>query len=169
MEFLQKLLDNPKKAVWGILGFIALFLSYLFFAPDAEAAEFEAGPTYTGEFNGGFGVVFSERFAGKYDVGISLISAQQWENVDIGNNGNVWAAYVAKRPDNWWVFLPNEFSLGPSAWIKTQSPINGCILGYHLGLKYRIGDASIGIRHWSNAGSCRPNRGQDLLTVGWRF
>jgi hypothetical protein len=171
MEFLQKLLNNPKKTVLMILAFVALFLSYLFFgADDAQAVEFEAGPTYTGEFNGGFGVMFSERFAGKYDVGITLISEQDWEAVHATNNGNFWAAYVAKRPDRFWKFLPSEFSLGPSAWIKTQSPINGCILGYHLGLKYRFGDhVSVGVRHWSNAGSCKPNRGQDLLTVGWTF
>lgn len=169
MEFLQKLLNNPKKAVYLILAFVALFLSYLFFAPEAEGAEFEVGPTYTGEFNGGFGIIFSERFADKYDVGITLISEQSWEQVNIGNNGNVWAAYVAKRPESFWKVLPSEFALGPSVWIKNQSPINGCTLGYMLNLKWRIKNFSVGVRHWSNAGSCRPNRGQDLLTFGYRF
>ena len=169
MDFFTKLFDNPKKAVYLILGFLALFFSYLFFAPEADGAELELGPTYTGEFNGGFGLVFSERFADKYDIGVSLISEQSWEAVNIGNNGNVWAAYVAKKPENWWGILPSEFAVGPNVWIKNQSPINGCNLGYMLNMKWRIHNFSVGVRHWSNAGACSPNRGQDLLTFGYSF
>jgi len=161
--------NNPKKTVYILLAFAALLLSYLYFMPEAEAVEVEIGPTFTGEFNGGFGVTFSERFAGKYDLGLSLISDQSWEAVQVGNNGNFWAAYVVQRPEKFWKVLPSELALGANYWIKTQSPINGCHVGYILGLKYRFDDFSVGWRHWSNAGSCRPNRGQDLLTFGWRF
>lgn len=162
----MKLFNNPKPVVVVIILIILLFSAY-----KANATEMEIAATYTGEFNGGVALSISERlFDNKMDIGVSLISEQEWENVSIGNNGNVWAAFIATKPDNWWMVLPTEVSIGPSAWIKTQSPINGCILGYMLGLKWRLGDhSSVGIRHWSNAGTCKPNRGQDLLTFGWRF
>lgn len=159
----MRLFNNPKPAVFLIVLFLLLFFAY-----QAWAAEVEVGPTYTGGFNGGVGLTFSERFSA-IDVGVSLISDQQWDGVSVSNNGNVWAAYVARRPATWWPILPSELSLGPSVWIKTQDPIAGCVLGYMLSLKYRIGQGSIGVRHWSNAGTCKPNRGQDLLTFGWAF
>ena len=166
---MPKIFDNPKKTVYMVAAFVALFLSYLYFSSNADAAEVEVGPTYTDTFNGGFGITFSERFSGKYDVGLSLISDQTWKNVSVSNNGNFWAAYVVQRPDKWWYVLPSELTLGGNYWIKPQAPIAGCHLGYILGLKYRFDDFSVGWRHWSNAGSCKPNRGQDILTFGYRF
>jgi hypothetical protein len=162
---IPKLFNNPGKAIVAILLVITLFVAY-----KAKATEIELGPTYTGEFNGGAALTLSERFADKIDVGVAIISAQSWERVNIGNNGNFWFAYVAERPDTWWKPLPSEVHIGGAYWFKTQSPINGCKESYLLGLKWRFGDhASVGIRHWSNAGICSPNRGQDLLTFGWRF
>lgn len=165
---MPKLFDNPKKVVYLLLAFVSLFLAYLFFADDAEAAEFEVGATYTSEFNGGAAIVLSERF-GKFDVGLTLISDQSWEQVHIGNNGNVWAQYVAVKPDKFWNWLPEEIAIGPSIWYKHESPIADCHPGYTLSLKKRFGDFSVAIRHWSNAGICDVNRGQDALTFGWRF
>lgn len=167
-----KLFNNPPKVVLLVLAFLLLFLAYLKWGPSADAAEFEAGPTFTSEFNGGLGIILKERFLDKYDVGVTLLSEQTWDDGSkyVGNNGNVWAAYVAKRPMDWWIIFPDEMAIGPSVWIKKQSPINGCEMGYMLNLKYRVGDNfSIGVRHWSNAGICKPNRGQDLLTIGYKF
>lgn len=166
---MPKIFNNPKKTVYMIVGFIAIFVSYLYFTSDTDAAEMEIGPTFTDEFNGGFALTFSERFSDKYELGLSVISDQNWDNIQVGNNGNFWAAYVVTRPDNFWKILPSEFLLGANYWIKTESPITGCHVGYILGTKYRFNDFSVGWRHWSNAGSCKPNRGQDLLTFGWRF
>ena len=161
----MKLFNNPSKAVIAIVAIILLFFSY-----KAFATEVELGATFTGEFNGGSGLVLMERVLDdKIDLGVALISEQEWEDVQVGNNGNVFAAYVAQKPDTWWRGLPSEVSIGATHWIKTQSPINGCKQGFMLGLKWRINDWSIGVRHWSNAGICKPNRGQDLLTFGYRF
>jgi len=162
----MKIFNNPKKAVIGILLVISLFVGY-----KCSATELEVGPTYTSGFNGGVGLTLSERvFNDKLDVGVALIGPQSWEQVDIGNNGNFWFAYVAEKPDAWIVGLPDEVHIGGGYWFKTQSPINGCRQTFLLGLKWRLTEhASVGIRHWSNAGICEINRGQDLLTFGWRF
>ena len=169
-NFMQKLFSNIRRKFYLVLGFVPLVVVVSTFSPETHAAEFEIGPTYTSRFNGGFGITFSERFAGKYDLGLSLISEQKWEAVHVSNNGNFWAAYVMHKPSRPWRVLPSEFSLGANHWFKNQSPINGCKVGYVLAFKYRFGnDFSIGWRHWSNGDSCVPNRGQDLMTFGWKF
>ena len=167
----MKLFDNPKKAVYIILAFVLLFLVYLEWGPTADGAEFEIGAAHTGEFNGAVAIVFSERFKDVFDVGITLIGEQQWEQVDppIGNNGNVWAQYVAKRPDNWWRILPSELGVGAAYWIKTDRLIIGCHVGYWLSIKWRVKKWSLAWRHGSNAGICDSNRGQDLVLIGRRF
>lgn len=166
----MKLFNNPRKAVFFIFTFLFLFLAYLFFGSESDAAEVEVGPTYTSEFNGGYAVVFSERFANKFDVGLSIISEQEWDDVHIGNNGNFWIQYVALKPDRFWMWVPDEVSLGGAYWFKHEDPISSCDTGYWLGMKKRFGDRfSVGYRHGSNAGICKVNSGQDLLLFGWRF
>ena len=101
----------------------------------------------------------------------ALISEQDYdkENLRLDNNGNVFAAFVASKPDRWWKILPSEVHLGPAYWIHTSRFI-GANMGFTLALKWHIGEhATVNIRHWSNAGTTKPNRGQDLLTFGWRF
>lgn len=163
---MMKLFNNPPKAIIAIVAVLALFFAY----KGCEATELELGPTFTGEFNGGYGLVLTERFLdNKLDFGVALIGEQEWEDVRVENNGNVFVSFVATKPEHWWNVLPTEVHAGATHWIKAQAPINGCKQGYLLGLKWRINDWSIGVRHWSNAGTCKPNRGQDLLTFGYRF
>lgn len=167
MEFLQRIFDNPKPAIIGILIVLALFGAYA-----ALATEVEIGPTYAGKFNNGAGLVLTERVAnGKIDLGLALISEQDFdkENLKLGNNGNVFAAFCQTKPESWIVIFPADVCIGGAYWISTNRFI-GDELGFHLALKWRLGEhASVNIRHWSNAGTSKPNRGQDLLTFGWRF
>ena len=158
--------DNPKTIVFVLLGIILLFSAY-----KAYATEIEVGPAYTGEFNGGIGLTLSERILdGKIDIGIALIGEQEWNDKVTSNNGNVFAVFVASKPETWWKIAPSEISIGAAYWVNTDDRLIGSELGYMLGIKYRFGEHfSIGIRHWSNAGIKRPNRGQDLLAFGWRF
>ncbi len=164
---MNKLFDNPKGAVIGIVIVLLLFFAY-----KAKATEAEIGPTYSGEFNGGAGLIVTERiFDNKIDFGIALISEQDFdkENLRLDNNGTVFAAFVATKPDKWWKGFPTEVHLGPAYWIHTSRFI-GDELGFMLALKWHIGKhQTINIRHWSNAGTTKPNHGQDLLTWGWRF
>ena len=45
-----------------------------------------------------------------------------------------------------------------------------CQFGFHLLARYRVTERiSVQWRHSSSAGSCLPNAGRDLVTVGWRF
>jgi len=163
----MKVFNNPKKAVVMILIVIGLFIAY-----KAKATEIEGGATYASGFNDGYALSLIERVGGdKFDLGVTLVGEQTYEreNTIVENNGSIWFGYVAKKPERWWAVLPTEVTIGAAHWIETNRFI-GCQQGYMLALKWRfLEDASIGIRHWSNAGVCKPNRGQDLLTIGWRF
>lgn len=159
----MKLFDNPKWVVAGILLVILLFVAY-----QAKATEMELGATYAGEFNDGYALSLVERFGSKFDVGVTLIGEQNYKDGVVENNGSVWFGYVAERPKSWVKGLPSEVTIGAAHWVETNRFI-GCQQGYMLGLKWLFGSLSVGVRHWSNAGICKPNRGQDVLTFGWRF
>lgn len=163
---MKNLFDNPKPVVYAIVGIILLFSAY-----KCQATEIEFGPTYTGEFNGGAALTISERFLdGKMDFGITLVGEQEDNGLTIPNNGNVWVAFVAEKPAGWWAIAPSEVHIGAAYWIEEQKYLIGSRQTYLLGLKWRFKDHySIGIRHWSNAGTTDLNQGQDVLTFGYRF
>lgn len=157
------LLDNPKTATLIVLTVISLFFLFISFSADASETRLELGPTYTSEFNGGAGLIYTERFKGKWDIGIALIGEQDWKGQTTGNNGNVFGQRIVK-------YRKIELGLGAAYWITTDDRIIGCNLGFTMMTRWNITDRlSATIRHWSNAGTCKPNRGQDLLTIGWRF
>lgn len=164
---MNKLFNNPRAAVVLIIALIVLFFAY-----KANATEAELGATYASKFNSGAGLVLTERlWENRLDIGLALIGEQDYdkENLVVGNNGNFFVAFVASKPASWWIVLPAEAHIGMAYWIETNRFI-GDELGYMLALKWHAGDhLSFGIRHWSNAGTVKPNRGQDLLTLGWRF
>lgn len=162
---MNKLFNNPKGAVIAIVVLILLFVAY---KANAET-EVELGATYSGEFNDGYALSLVERFSGRFDLGVTLVGEQNYKGHVVENNGAVWFAYIAKRPDSWVKVLPSEVTIGAAHWVETNRFI-GCQQGYTLGLKWRFGSsASVGVRHFSNAGICKPNRGQDILTFGWSF
>lgn len=161
---MKKLLNNPKPVVIAIVVIIVLFGSY-----KAFATEMELGATFASEFNGGYSLSIRERFIDKIDVGVTLVSEQDYKGTTLSNNGVIWAAFVAKKPETWWKVLPSEVAIGATHWIET-SPFIGCQQGYMLNLRWRLpGNWVAGVWHGSNAGVCKPNHGQDLLTLGWDF
>jgi hypothetical protein len=160
----MKLFNNPKKTVIFVVSLLVLAFAYR--GCHAGEAHVELGPTFTGEFNGGIGLMYTERF-GRFDLGIMLIGEQKFEGKTVPNNGGVNLNFVMHRPDHFWPFLPDEIHVGPSAWIDPDDDLVTGHLGYNLGVRWNIGKRfHIGIRHWSNAGTKGRNRGQDLLVFG---
>lgn len=155
--------NNKPGAVVLILLFVAAYL----WSRNAEAEEltgaFELGATITSaEFNGGYGLVYTERVADVWDIGLQLMSDQQFEDKDIGNNGGFMVQRIVER-GKW------EMGLGGSYWIETSNVI-GCHTAFAMNIKYKFSrNWHASWRHWSNAGICEHNKGQDLLTIGWRF
>ena len=57
------------------------------------------------------------------------------------------------------------------AWIRNTDIYNCAGPSFALSLGYRFKSLPItaSALHFSNAGSCRPNKGRDMVTVAWRF
>jgi len=151
---MKNLLDNPKPVVFAIVLFLVAFFSIR----SCEASQVELGPSLLN----GYGLVYTES-VGKFDVGVMLISDQEWDNgVTAGNNGGVLVQRMVK-------YKRFGMGLGAAGWVSTSKVI-GAHLGFHLSLHYELSDRfNINVRHWSNAGTSDQNRGQDLITVGWKF
>jgi hypothetical protein len=165
MKFLQKLFNNANHIVVVIVLFVVLFLAY----KTADAQEVDVGGTFLSEFNGGFGIAYSHRVTPSIDIGLALISEQSFYDTTLENNANFNVRFIRERPEDWWAVLPDELSLGGAYWIHTSRVI-GCNVGFDLGLRWRLGDHwGFGWRHWSNAGTCKPNHGQDLAFISYRF
>ena len=152
---MKKLFNNPKPVVYAI----AVFLVAFFSMRTCEAGSVEAGPTLLN----GYGLVYTERLYGKWDVGIMLISEQQWDDVPmVRNNGGAFVQRIVSRGNF-------ELGIGVARWINTSRVI-GCEFGFALSAGYDFGRHwTVHARHWSNGGTCSPNRGQDLFTIGYRF
>jgi hypothetical protein len=150
-----------------VLVTIFVLLALFGLSRESDAAELQMGPTYlSGETSSGAFVLLREDY-GKYSFGIGLTSPQKCrcrtETVDIDTN-----AYIqAER--NIRVYERFSVSIGASYWNRT-SRVNGSHFAFPLTLRFDINDRlSIGVRHWSNAGSARPNLGQDAIYIGWRL
>jgi hypothetical protein len=57
------------------------------------------------------------------------------------------------------------------AYVQNDDIYNSCHANFTLSLGYRFRGlpVTVGVRHFSNGGTCSPNVGRDLLLVGWRF
>lgn len=62
-----------------------------------------------------------------------------------------------------------ELGLG-LGFVNHTSDLNGSNLNFSLLVRVRLTDRWwINVRHWSNAGTKRPNTGLDIATIGYRF
>ena len=157
---MKALFDNPKPVVFGILIFLVAFFSIR----SCYGSGVELGPTLLS----GYGMVYSESIGEqqKWDVGVMLISEQSWDGNVAGNNGGIFIERLVR-------YKRFSMGLGAAGWIGTSRLI-GTQLTYHMSLRFLLpGDRfTLNYRHWSNAGTTPdegPNRGQDLVTVGWIF
>ena len=74
--------NNPKPVIVAIVALLVLFVSY-----KSCAGEMEIGATFTGEFNGGVGLLYSARaLDDRVDFGIHIIGEQSWDGNTVANN-----------------------------------------------------------------------------------
>lgn len=154
--------NNPKLVIITLVIFLGLF--FFLRSGEAHAGAAEIGLTYTGEFNSGVALVYTERLAGKWDIGTKLISKQNYNGSTIENNGGIFGQRIVSTKNKRF-----ELGLGFSYWIKTSDLI-GCHAAWDMSVRWNITDRiPLTVRHNSNAGICENNRGQDMLTIGWSF
>lgn len=159
---MKKLFNNKPNVVVAIVIFVLLF-GWLVVSEAKAEGTFELGPTWLSGFdNNGYGFVYTERVAEKWDLGLHLISEQDFYNTVIPNNGGFFVQRVVCKGN----FC---MGLGATRWINTSRLI-GSEFTFGLMVGYQFNDQwGVRIRHWSNAGTKKPNRGQDLLTLTYTF
>lgn len=156
--------NNPVKAVVGIVLFLIAFLAFR--ACEGAESTAQIGTAIASSEISGVAIGYSETFYGKWEVGAMLYSEQEFRkpegNLKIGHN----AIFHVGRVVTW---KRVELTLGLAYWQNTNR-LGGCHTTFSLAAATRVWSrAWLMWRHFSNAGTCKPNSGQDSLTIGWRF
>lgn len=157
-------IGNKKSVVIAVAIMISVFALWRCSPANADEGVMDVGATYTGGFNGGTAFSYSERLAGKWDIGVKVISEQSWEGNHARNNGGIFGQRIVKSPGG-------RFELGVGfAYFIGTSPLIGCHGAFELSARYNITPKiTLTYRHNSNGSICDQNRGQDVLSIGWRF
>lgn len=159
------MLNWKKPATILVLIFIIVFVVMRCQEANAETT-FELLPNTVfigGKHHIGTGLVATERFANKYDVGILLLTEQQCrcERDDFVGNLGVHAQRIVQ-----WKLL--ELGLGIAYW-QNQSTAwsSNTTFALHWGLNF--GNWTLKHRHYSTGGASEQNAGLDMLTIGYAF
>lgn len=169
MEFLSKLFRNNQKTRIAIAVFVVALLAFFAIGPRTCKAE----QTLTAEVGSAIvrgaaptvGLTLGFPNAGPvktdYEFGVQLVGSSDYEGESQPNAIMVHAALVDG-------FGPFEMGLG--LYGHNVDWAYNCSFGFHLLARYRFTE-HLGLqwRHYSTAGSCSPNPGRDIISVGWRF
>ena len=147
---------------WIVLAFIVALA--LAFCHEAKSAEFEGGPTIlSGEYSEGGLLMITERI-GPWSIGGGATSPQRCHcNWPADLDTNIF--FQGQRIVD---YKKVELGIGAAYWQNTNRAL-GKNLTWSLSVGYGGEHWSVRIRHWSNAGSGKPNLGQDVLTIGYQF
>lgn len=147
---------------WIVLAFV-LLLAFMFWK-EAKAAEFEIGPAVlSGEYSEGGALMINEDF-GNWRIGGGYVSEQychcNWP-ADLSSNIFFHGQRVVR-------YKALEAGIG-AAYFQNTNRALGKNLTWSLSLGVGGDHWSVRVRHFSNAGSGKPNLGQDMVTIGYRF
>lgn len=163
---INNLFRNPKSTQYAIVVFVVVLLAL--FSCHARAADqtltFEAGSAVLRGEAPTVGLTISCPSCGPvntdFEYGFDLVGS----SVEKRDNPNAIGPRIA-LVDGWKKF---ELGIGMQWWNVEWEYT--CQFNFHLLARYRATER-LGVqwRHSSSAGTCSPNYGRDLLTVGWRF
>ena len=153
------------KTVWPIALFVACIL--LLFAIKSRAEQtltLEAGSAVARGETPTIGLNIGCPGCGPvgtdYEFGFELTGESDWR----GENPNAIQVH-AQIVDGW-----KRAELGLGFYYMNSPGAYVCDFGFHLLARWRFTDRiAAQWRHSSSAGSCYPNYGRDLLSLGWRF
>ncbi len=163
---MNKLFNNPKPAIIAIVLFI---MCWLWMRSCEGETLFTVGAGMTSaEFSDSTGIIFSERFNDKWQVDLVLIGEQAGNfkegTTQIRNNFSIGVSRIVMSRHKRF-----ELGLGVAKWQNT-SRIFGCDMTFHLNLAWNIQRRwALTWDHWSNAGTCTPNSGQELISIRYKF
>lgn len=98
-----------------------------------------------------------------YLIGVTLVGESTLYGIDMPPQ-IAWRAQLIEG------FGRFDVGLGV-AWLRNTDIYNcsGPSFALSLGYRFKVLPVNLSALHFSNAGSCRPNKGRDMLTVAWRF
>ena len=144
----------------------------------AQSIEFEVGQTNAAyKWTDSHYARISQRWGdNKYAFGIAHTGKQLLTKCPGGKPTCGWGTWEAYRNLYWDVTRYFEvgryieFGIGPAI-VANTNRFTTAHMNFHLELKLRYKRASIGIHHYSNAGTSPTgyNMGQDAVVIGWRF
>lgn len=160
----MRLFRNPKGTQYAILVFITLLL--LAFATNCRAAELEfgAGKTY---IRGDTEVIDLsltlplEGLEAAWQTSLTLVGSSRYDGLDQPNNFAVQSLLV----DGFGNFDVG-FGVG---FLQNSDRYNGSSMNFVLQLGLDLGRVKVTARHWSNAGTRKPNLGRDFLLISYSF
>ena len=162
-----------------IVGIFIVLLMFGFCQEAKAEVTSELGMGFlSGEVSKGAALIVTERWGGphgsRWSVGLGYISKQEvtdrsQDAYDVQENLFILAqrrvSFNIKGCSHDCISL----GIGP-AYFNGTSRWNGSKFVAALSVEFRPTEHwSVNIRHFSNAGSARPNMGQDLLTIGYTF
>jgi hypothetical protein len=158
--------SRKKKAPYFVAAFVIAFVALLAYEAKASTAvEIVPGFSFVGsERYRGSGIALNERFSGKYDIGLMLMSGQDCVGCRRGDYGGNMGVQ-AQRIVHW---RGVELGLGVAYWAN-QTPAWNSNMTFSLSAGYHFGPVEFRWRHYSTGGSSEWNSGLDLITIGWRF
>ena len=161
----MKLFRNNWQTVVVIVSFVLLFLFLLGKEARGEELYFDAGSAVVRGYTPTVGLTIAWKNEGPvntdYELGFRLIGDSKFKGEDQSNQFVAYGMLV----DGW---KKAEMGMG-FAYFNVETEYN-CQVTFSLLARYRFTDRiHTQWHHFSTAGSCRPNYGRDLLTIGWRF
>lgn len=164
-EFLGKLFNNPKAMRWVIVVAVAILLLMLSVKSRGEELYFDAGSAVARGETPVIGLNIAWKQAGPvntdYELGFKLIGQSDYGDNHQSNQFVVHGMLI----DGYKNF---EMGLG-FAYFNVPSDYT-CQETFTLLTRWRFSDRiHAQYQHYSSGGSCKPNVGRDLLTLGWRF
>lgn len=161
----MSLFRNPKRVQYAIAAFVLLLL--LLFAARSRGSELqvEGGAAMLRGYAPTLGLSIQWPGAGPagtdYEAGFNLIGESTYHDADVTNQ-SVWYGML------WDGYRAIELGIG-AAYFNVESPYT-CQFTFALGARWRVtGRVAVQWRHYSTAGSCRPNVGRDLGTISYFF
>jgi len=166
----NKLLNNPPLVRIVIYILIAIMLLWLWLGERAEAETIVGiGPAFvSGHYSDTLAITINERFGGRWEIGLMLVGEQTTKHDQfVGNNFAFGARLIVPSPKKRF-----ELAFGGSVWAE-QNTVVSCESRFTLtiGIAWNIrrGPWNLAIDHASTAGVCKPNPGQNILSIRRKF
>lgn len=149
-----------------VLLFIIALLFFLSSESKAETAvEAVPGVTWVGGTKyTGAGVMLTERWSEKYDLGIVLMTSQQCGGCRRGDYWGNLGVHALRSVRLGWA----ELGVGVAYWAN-QTPAWNSNTTFALAAAVVHGPWELRWRHYSTGGSSLKNSGLDMVTLGYRF